>query len=156
MKSLKILFIALLLTGCSNNSTTSVVNDKLINGYSYPVEGGISSNYTLNGKNVMTFYNVKTNNLFSICTGDVKSINTDSITVKCKSGEEATYMGYALSYVELNKKVVAGEKIADLPEITRNEIKRYRVNIIFSISEDGKEETLSDVKFFEYIRAREE
>lgn len=151
MKVIKLLIVALLLVGCEKNTSTNIVNDKLVNGYSYPVEGGLSSTSVVDESNVITFYNVKTNNLFSICSGKVEMISADKIEIKCDTKEYVTYSELAYVYLTEGSNVAAGEKIADLSETTRG-TRRYRASIVFKV----KNNTLTNTDFFSYIKKDEE
>ncbi len=155
MKALKLCLVLLVfISGCSNTTETGITNDKLFNGYSYPVEGGISSSYVKNGENVILFYNMRNDNLFSICTGKVAKVTTAQIDVKCDTGEKIVYYDIIEFFVEKNSEVVAGQNIARIRGASNTNSTRYKLNLIFYV--DGNKTAFTNEEFMNYLHGEEE
>ncbi len=152
-----ILFLTLsLLSSCSDSTNMKVVNDKLFNGYSYPVEGGISSTYGNEQSSVMFFYNVKTNNLLSICSGVVTKVKDDTLEVDCNSNEKIIYYVIEHSLFEKGDKVKAGEKIASLENTNVSGTSRFKLNVVFYPDKDDLDTTFTNEDFFNYLHNERE
>ncbi len=152
IKVVKLSLVLLLLTSCGKSSPTDTVNDKLINGYSYPVEGGINSYYVHGTYNVITFYNIKSDNLFSICEGEVVKSDENEIVVECKTGEKVVYQLYNEGLVSKDEKVSAGQLVAKLEAVNDGKTKRYKTNLVFYVDDVS----LTDKELFEYIKQERE
>ncbi|MFV0499300.1 MAG: hypothetical protein ACK5NF_04615 [Bacilli bacterium] len=151
MKIFRILFIfTLLFTSCENGED-KIINDKLINGYSLPVEGGIQSAYIKNDENIIYIFNIKHNNLFSICSGKVNKINNGRVEINCKSKEKIIYFNIKNIVVNEGDKLKAGEKFAELENASSSDSARYNVNIIFYKDKDNLDESLTYHEFEKYI-----
>lgn len=156
MKLLKLFMAILLLSSCDASKKNIVVNDKLFNGYSYPVEGGISSTYINNDLYVMFFYNIKTSNLLSICSGEVVLVEEDTLDVECDTGEKISYFIIENSLVKTGDEVIAGEKIASLENTNNTGASRYKLNVMFYPDKDDLTSTFTNEDFFNYLHKERE
>lgn len=151
-----LIFTSLILISCSSEESIEVTNDKLFNGYSYPVEGGITSTYSSDDINIIFFYNIKSSNLFSICSGELVKIEDNEIEIDCTTGEKIVYFKVESVDIKEDEKVQAGEKIGNLEAIGSLETSRYKVNIEFYLDKTDLSKSLTDQEFIDYLNIERE
>ncbi len=151
MKYIILLITVLIFSACDVSTSSSIQNDKLFNGYSYPVEGGVSSTYLRDDNKVIFFYNVKTSNLFSICSGEVAKSSSAIIVVDCDSGEKIEYTFVKDVELIVGDEVSAGDKISELEGSASTSAPRYKLNVVFYPNKDDLTTTLTSDELYEYI-----